>query len=147
MIKLVNVYREPTAERFLYELLRERSTEDDPNVNISHRALPTWQQHRRFMRSRPYRAWYLIKMPVGGFCGYVSLTRRNEIGIVVEREHRGMGFGKQAVQAIIARHKPLPGIASERRGSFLANINPMNASSIAMFSGLGFKHIQNTYAL
>ncbi len=30
---------------------------------------------------------------------------------------------------------------------YLANINPRNDASIAMFQGLGFTHIQNTYEL
>ena len=41
---------------FLYELLAER----DPVANISHREMPTFDQHRKFVDSRPYKAWYLI---------------------------------------------------------------------------------------
>ena len=42
---------------FLYELLSERN----PNANISHKKLPTYKQHVKFVMSKPYFKWYIIK--------------------------------------------------------------------------------------
>lgn len=145
-LTLQSVYRDRKAIDILYELLRIRSTEDDPHTNISHRRLPPMHDHAEFYYSKPYRLWFLIKVD-GQSAGSLSVTRNNEIGIVLFPAWRGRGIAKQALQMLIARHKPLPASPSRRNGGWLANINPRNARSIALFEGLAFKHIQNTYEL
>lgn len=132
-MRLRDVYREPEAARILYRLLEERT--DD--INISHRAMPSWRAQLAFIKSRPYSAWYLVEHEKE-FVGAIYLSKANEIGIFLFREHHGRGLGKQAVKAIMKRHP---------RKRFLANINPRNTGSIAMFEGMGFRHIQNTYEL
>lgn len=143
-MNLVDVYKDrEKSMRFLYELIKERATE--PEVNISF-TVPTWQEHRRFVCRKPYRYWYLIEQN-GEWAGYVSATLNNEIGIVLRKNCRGNGIGPAAVKELMRLHKPLPPIPSVRGGKWLANINPANERSIRMFTGLGFKHLQNTYAL
>lgn len=145
MIRLVDVYKadREKAIRFLYELVKQRITE--PEVNIS-ATMPTWQQHRQFVCRKPYRHWYLIEVE-GVWVGYVSATDRNEIGIVIRKEHRGKGYGPAAVQELKRLHEPLPAIPSSRRGRWLANVNPRNQHSRAMFEKLGGELIQVTYEL
>jgi RimJ/RimL family protein N-acetyltransferase len=146
VIALVSVYEEVNAEKILYELLRERSTEDDLFVNISHRALPTWGDHVKFIESDPYRFWYLIKAGEM-FVGTVFLSHQNEIGITLFKSQRGNGYGTAAVSALIEQHEPLPAIPGKRRGVFLANINPSNSRSIQMFEKLGARLVQHTYEI
>jgi RimJ/RimL family protein N-acetyltransferase len=138
------------ALEFLYELMKER----DPEINISHSTLPTMDQHRAFVTSRPYRFWYLLeatdfqtKNPERDhpWIGYISATRDNEIGIVLLRAWRGHGFGAQAVQEMMSTHKPNPAEPSVRSGHWLANIAPGNEYSRLMFLKLGFRKIQETY--
>lgn len=135
----------PGATDTLYEILYEREGEDD--TNISHRRMPTFEEHTRFVESHPYAAWYLIeeKELAGGWAvGSIYLTKPhppmpgNEIGIFIRKAYRGRGLGKKAVELLIEQHGPR---------EYFANINPRNLSSIAMFDGLGFDHIQNTYRL
>lgn len=145
-MKLVSVYDTPGAVEWLYELLKERSTEDDPYVNISHRALPTMVEHKLFIESEPYRYWYLIVADWHAV-GYISATRKNEIGIVLSRRFRGKGYGRQALRLFIDLHTPLPAVPSHRSGKWLANINPDNGQSVKLFTGAGFGLIQQTYAL
>lgn len=145
-IALVPIRKEPAAARILYALLRERSAEDDRHTNISHRKLPAWEQHIRFIESRPYRFWFLIRVGAE-YVGSITATRRNEIGIVLARAWRGKGIGTDAVHALTSRYKPLRAIPSERIDRWLANINPENAASVRMFVGLGFERVQVTYAL
>jgi RimJ/RimL family protein N-acetyltransferase len=145
-LELFSVSSTPHAKHILYDLLMERSTEEDENVNISHRTLPTWDEHMKFVASNPYRAWYLgffDEAPIG----YVSLTYRNEVGIVLFKKYRGMGFGLKLLRIMLSLHDPLPAVPAIRNGNFIANINPKNEASIKLFEGLGFKHIQNTYEL
>jgi RimJ/RimL family protein N-acetyltransferase len=130
-VKLVDVYSSPEALRILYQLLEERS----PEVNISHRELPAWESHCAFVASRPYTAWYLIDIE-GTPVGAIYLSRMDEIGVFILRAHRGNGYGKRAIVMLMEHHP---------RKRFLANINPANVRSAAMFRDLGFERIQETY--
>ena len=132
MIKLDSVYKYNDAEAVLYQLLAERL----PSQSISHQMLPTLNSHRRFVRSHPYRAWYLIlddELRVGS----VYLTKDREIGVFVFQKFQRRGYGKEAIKQLMELWP----------GRFLANINPANEGSIRLFQKLGFKHIQNTYSL
>lgn len=154
MIRLVDVYdgariRDGALE-FLYELMKER----DPEINISHRALPTFEQHRQFWTRRPYRCCYLIEATDfvtrnperdHPWIGYISATHRNEIGIVLLKTWRGHGFGPHAVNELMRLHQPVPAAPSEVNGHWLANIAPANERSKSMFTRLGFREIQRTY--
>ena len=147
-IILESVYKERARAGIeaLYAIMRARSTEADPHVNISHRALPPYHQHAAFVRSKPYRSWYFVKVD-GLIAGSLNLTKLNEVGIVLLPDYRGKGIGKQALQMLLARAKPLPAIPSHRPGRFVAHINPKNERSIRLFTGLGFVLIQHTYQL
>lgn len=133
----------PDAAEILYRLLRERSAEG--SVNISHRAMPSWEEHLAFIDSTPFRAWYLIEVE-GQIVGYVSATFQNEIGIVLFQKYRSSGYGARAVKMLMEKHAPLPAIPSKRAAEWLANINPANERSVRMFCGLGFRVRQVTYA-
>ena len=41
---------------FLYTLLENR----DPSYNISHKIMPSYDEHERFVKTRPYTNWYVI---------------------------------------------------------------------------------------
>lgn len=133
-ITLVSVYRLPaTAPRLLYELLLERK----PEVNISHRVMPNWKQHLRFVASRPYAAWYLIRLD-RDYVGAIYLTALGEIGIGIFERWQSAVIGPAAIKALMARHP---------RERFLANINPRNTAWLRMFRELDFKLLQRTYEL
>ena len=140
--KLLDVYAyRHLADNFLYRLMGERRAE----TNISHVALPTYPEHVEFIESRPYRAWYLITGNT--VFGYVAVSKRNEIGVVIMAGHRREGHARWALTEVLARMTPKKAKPGKRRGGWLANINPDNEASIALFTSLGFVHIQNTYAL
>ncbi len=146
-MRLIDLYEQDTQSEgtlFLFRMIKQRM--EEPNVNIS-ATMPTWEEHLQFIASHPYRAWYLIEWDNATFAGYVSATKRNEIGVVLLREYRGMGIGTKAVEAIMRMLRPLPSIPSERRGTWLANVNPENKASRALFDRLGGKVIQVTYEL
>ena len=136
-LKLLDVYKTKDADELLYALLKQRSR----RINISHRRMPGWAEHCRFIRSKPYKSWHLLQVstPKPQIVGSVYLSKMNEIGIFLFKKFQGRRYGLAAVQALMMKNK--------KAGRFLANINPQNASSIAFFRRLGFKHIQNTYEL
>ena len=144
-MNLIDVYADREKSiRFLYELLEERQRE--PEYGISFK-MPTMQQHRKFVCSKPYRYWYIVTGLGDAWVGAVNCTDRNEIGIHVAVPHRGFGYGTKAVAELIDRHKPLAAIPSVRAGCWLANVSPANERSARMFEHLGFKLRQRTYAL
>lgn len=126
------MYFHPAGTQVLYDLLRER----DETINISHKRMPSWDEHIRFVESAPYEAWYLICDPDP--LGSIYLSRQNEIGVFVFKEYQGLGYGRRAIKALMEKH-------GKRR--YLANINPRNERSANLFASLGFNLIQHTYEL
>ena len=83
MKKSANVTLSPISKsdiEFLYELLNERN----PKSNISHKKMPTLNQHAKFIISKPYSKWYIIYYN-DKKAGSVYLSRHNEIGIHIKK--------------------------------------------------------------
>jgi len=118
---------------FLWELLKER----DDKVNILHAQMPSWDQHVKFVESRPYDLWFFI-VANGRVVGATYLTRNSEIGIFIFKSHQGHGYGPRAIELLMVHGGKRP---------YLANINPENARSTYVFSKLGFKWKSSTYAI
>ena len=114
----------------LYSLLSERT----PEQSISHKEMPTYEQHLAFIDSKPYRAWYFV-LAEGVAVGAIYLTKQNEIGIAIYQSYCGNGYAWEAIEELMKRHD----------GPFLANINPENYASIGLFRNLGFDLVQETY--
>lgn len=131
MIRLVDVYAHPDAVEILYRLLSERPAE----ANISHKAMPSAEQHKSFVYSKPYIAWYIIedKEPVGS----IYLSKQREVGIFIFGKHQQKGYGREAI-AVLRRLHP---------GRMIANVAPGNHRSIIFFKRMGARHVQNTYEL
>lgn len=119
--------------RTLYNLLLERT----PQQSISHKVMPTFNEHWDFVASNPYQAWYLIGVGRDEIVGSVYLTQHNEIGIFLFKRYIGLGYAKTAVKQLMKKHK----------GPYLANVNPENQASREFFERLGGKLIQVTYEL
>ena len=141
-LELVQVKKEPEAPKILWDLLEERTAEQ----SISHKAMPTADEHLAFVSKPPYRIWYLIKAD-DEYVGTLYLTPRNEIGISIFKAKQGMGYGKAAVQKLMSRWGK--SLARRRVGvnGFIANINPANERSVEFFKSMGFKLVQHTYVL
>lgn len=141
MIVLVDVYKARDGVPFLYRLLAERR----PEESISHRAMPALEQHRQFMMARPYRAWYIVENLDRQRVGSVYATKNNELGVGILKDFRRMGYARESLNEIMNLHPPLLAIKGQRPGCYVAHVNPNNPASIALFTGLGARHIQNTY--
>lgn len=118
---------------FLYQLLLER----DPIANISHKKMPSYEQHLKFLKSKPYSKWYIIwnnEQRIGS----IYLTKQDEIGIVIKKEFQKVGIGKMALQLIINKNP---------RQRYLANVAINNNKSKRFFEKNDFKLIQHTYEL
>jgi len=116
---------------FLYNLLKERN----PDANISHKKMPTYSEHVKFLNSSPYDKWYVIKLK-NKKVGSIYLTRQNEIGIFLKKNMQGKNIAKKSLQ-ILMKTNP--------KKRYLANVSPKNKKSIQFFKNNGFKLIQYTY--
>ena len=119
--------------RFLFGLLGQRT----PEVNISHKKIPSYQKHVKFVLSKPYSKWYIInykKKKVGS----IYLSKQDEIGIFLIKGFQAKGVGKAAMDLLIQKNP---------RIRYLANINPKNKRSVKFFKKNGFKLLQYTYEL
>ncbi len=119
--------------RFLYTLLAERPA----GANISHKSMPTYEQHVEFVKKMPYSVWYII-MHGTDLVGSIYLTFRSEIGIFVSQAHQRQGFAEYSVRWLMQTHGDRP---------YLANVAPDNHPSHALFTKLGGKVIQHSYEL
>ena len=119
--------------QFLYNLLDERK----PVTYISHKKMPTYEEHVNFVKSSPYSKWYIIEVD-GKRSGSIYLTKQNEIGIFLNEGLQEKGIGSNALNVLIGKNPDL---------RYLANINPENKKSIKFFKKLGFTLIQYTYEL
>lgn len=129
---LVPVASVPNAVHILYELLKERP----PEAAISHKRMPTFEEHAAFVAGHPYQVWYLLK--VGGTCvGSAYISKQREVGIFIFRSHHGRGYGRQAIRLLREAHP----------GRLLANVAPGNAASHQFFKALGAVKVQETYEL
>ena len=117
--------------KFLFDLLKER----DPRVNISHRKMPTYSQHTKFIKSKPYSKWYIIlksKQKIGS----IYLSKNDAIGIFLSKKFQGKNVGNFVLNELMKKNP---------RKRFLANVNPKNKKSISFFKNNNFKLIQYTF--
>ena len=117
--------------KFLFDLLKER----DHRVNISHRKMPTYSQHTKFIKSKPYSKWYIIlksKQKIGS----IYLSKNDEIGIFLSKKFQGKNVGNFVLNELMKKNP---------RKRFLANVNPKNKKSISFFKNNNFKLIQYTF--
>lgn len=124
----------PTADvcAFLYGMLRDRP----PEANISHRNMPSYDDHCRFVQNHPYSAWYMLTHNAE-LIGSIYLTTSDEIGVSLIPSFQGKGYAKEAIEVLMAKHP---------RKRYLANVAPGNEASHKLFSKMG-KVIQHTYEI
>ena len=130
-IKLKPVVK--SDHRFLYQHLKERN----PRANISHKKMPTYAEHVKFVMSRPYSKWYII-IHKNKKVGTIYLTKQNEIGIFIKNKMQDKLIGQKTLEMLMGKNP---------RKRYLANVSPKNKKSIRFFTRNGFKLIQYTYEL
>ncbi len=119
--------------KFLYKHLKER----DPITRISHKKMPTYLQHEKFVLSHPYTKWYII-LQKNKKIGSIYLTEMNEIGLFLKKNVQGKGLGQKSLELLMKLNP---------RDRFLANVSPKNKKSTQFFKKNKFKLIQHTYEL
>lgn len=118
---------------FLYDLLKQRK----PEVNISHKKMPTMKQHEKFVSSKPYKKWYIIKF-LNESIGSIYLSYQNEIGFFLKKEYEKNTIRNYVLDLFIKKNP---------QSKYFVNINPKNKRLSKFFQNNGFTLLQKTYKL
>jgi hypothetical protein len=130
-IKLNQVTKNDTL--FLYDLLKNK----DPNANISHKKMPSYDEHVKFVMSKPYTNWYIIeydKMKVGA----IYLSKQDEIGISVSNDYEYDQIVKPALKLLMKLNQ---------RKRYLANTSPKDVRSQEFLLKNGFTSLEYVYEM
>lgn len=101
----------------LYDLLKKR------NFNISHKNIPTFDEHKMFVINNPYRTWYLIKEN-NTFIGSFYIKIDNSVGINITNETQENIVS--ILEFIKKNFTPLPQEKSMVPNYFYINIPALN---------------------
>ena len=118
---------------FLYELLKTK----DPIANISHKKMPSYDEHVNFILSNPYAIWYIIEYE-GKKIGSVYLSKHDEIGIYLVDNSLYDKIGKSVIKLLI-KNNP--------RKRYLAKVSPQNKKLQNFFVNNGFIGLEYTYEI
>lgn len=114
--------------KFLYELLQERELD----TNIIQKKMPTYEKHIKFVKSKPYRKWYIILEGIKKV-GTIYLAKNNDIGIFITKKNQKRNVGSIALNMFLEKNL---------KKKYHAKINPKNKKSIKFFQKNKFKPIE-----
>ncbi|WP_417829387.1 GNAT family N-acetyltransferase [Thalassospira sp.] len=125
------------VSREIYQLLGER------RHNISHRRLPSFEEHMEFIRSKPYRYWFLVvdEEPIGTF--YVQPD--NSIGLNLS-DVRSEWIA-EIISFIKLNFIPAKAVPSRVPDYFYVNIATSNRHMIEEIEKLNLEPLQVSYKL
>ena len=118
---------------FLYELLKNK----DPSTNISHKKMPSYDEHVEFVMSKPYTNWYIIECDKKNV-GSTYLSKRDEIGISINEGYEFDQIAKTALKLLIKLNP---------RKRYLANTSPKDVRSQEFFLKNGFNGFEYVYEI
>ena len=118
---------------FLYDLLKTR----DPLANISHKKMPSYDEHVNFILSNPYTIWYIIEYE-GKKIGSIYLSKQDEIGISLVDNSLYDKICKSIIK-LLTKKNP--------RKRYLANVSPLNKKLQNFFVNNGFTGLEYTYEI
>ena len=130
-IKLNQVTKNDTL--FLYDLLKNK----DPNANISHKKMPSYDEHVKFVMSKPYTNWYIIEYEKKNV-GAIYLSKQDEIGISVNNDYEYDQIVKPALKLLMKLNQ---------RKRYLANTSPKDVRSQEFLLKNGFIGLEYVYEM
>ena len=130
-IKLNQVTKNDTL--FLYDLLKNK----DPNANISHKKMPSYDEHVKFVMSKPYTNWYIIEYEKKNV-GAIYLSKQDEIGISINNDYEYDQIVKPALKLLMKLNQ---------RKRYLANTSPKDVRSQEFLLKNGFIGLEYVYEM
>ena len=118
---------------FLYELLKNK----DPNSNISHKKMPSYDEHVKFVMSEPYTIWYIIEYDKKNV-GAIYLSKLDEIGISINNDFEYDQIAKIALRLLMELNP---------RKRYLVNVSPKDVRSQEFLLKNGFTGLEYVYEM
>ena len=118
---------------FLYELLKNK----DSNANISHKKMPSYDEHVEFVMSKPYTNWYIIEYDKKNV-GTIYLSKQDEIGISINNDYEYDQIVKPALKLLMKLNQ---------RKRYLANTNPKDVRAQEFLLKNGFTSLEYVYEM
>lgn len=137
-IVLIRVCLTEKHIKFLYKLLKERKIQD----SISHKKLPSIEKHKIFVKSKPYRYWYIIEVD-GLFFGSAYITKTNSIAIHLMKSN--ILLYEKILGYIIENIQPLKPLPSIRGRNFIVNLSVNSTTYSKCIKKIGGVKIQETF--
>ena len=116
---------------FLYKLLKKR----DLKANLSHEKMPSYKQHIKFIKSKPYQKWYIIEKNRKKL-GAIYFSKQNEIGFHFLPEIQSELISQASIQELIRKNP---------KKKYFTNVSPKNQRLIKFFEKNGFFLFQYTF--
>ena len=113
--------------------------------NISHKKIPSFQNHKLFIKNNPYRAWCIVKESKS-VIGNVYVKFDNSIGLNCYNDVSSAQL-KNILSLIKLKISPLKEKPSIRSKDFFINIASSNKSLRKKINSIGLVETQRTYIL
>ena len=136
-IKFEKINKSKEHIHTLYNLLQSRKH------TISHKYLPSFEEHSHFVKNHPYRYWYLVKQG-DHYMGSIYIKDDNSLGINLASE---IELIKKSILYLLKNFKPLLPVKSVRSEKFHINIAPENIQFRDTLIELGAELIEHTFTL
>ena len=120
----------------LYELLKDRTN------NISHKNMPNFEEHKKFVKNNPYKVWYLVLIDeknIGAF--YIKYD--NSVGLKLSFQE--LFLIDLIIKYIKRNYEPEVAIASEVSSYFYFNVAHTNKELINVLTDLKLMPLQISY--
>ena len=121
----------------LYAQLQNRS------YKISHKILPSFDEHTEFVRNHPYREWVIVK-DNGRAIGNVYIHFDNSIGLHFESS-KYFDRVDEVLRFVNTSFLPLSAKPSVRIGEFFFRVSSENRLLQERLSILGFREVERTF--
>ena len=119
-----------------FHLLRNR------HISISHKSVPTYEEHAEFVKHHPYRYWLFVELD-GVKIGSVYIHTDNSIGINLLEEHASKAVN--ILRRIIESYEPLPPVKSVRSRFFIVNVPVGDRTLADAVMEVGGVEVQRTF--
>ena len=110
---------------------------------ISHKHMPSFEEHERFVNNHPYREWFLVNQ-ANTSLGNVYIHYNNSIGL-----NCGSNITPHQIEILLNKiyssYTPLPALPSVRNGEFFLNIASSNFDLQEKLKALGFIELEKTF--
>ena len=137
-IKFLEIYSNLNEQniKFLFMLLQKRK------FHISHNFMPTLEDHKKFVKSKPYFKWFIIledKIKIGSF----YINHDNSIGLNLIEEKKLLI--SNIISIIENNFEPQKAIKSIRPEKFFYNVNPNDEIFINALKENGYQISQISF--